>query len=215
MRFATTLVVLVSAAHLTAVPVRFDIIPEKSIIAVRTDKAGILSVFGAGHRHGIIASDFTARVCADPNAFEDGTVSVRVPVSSLRIDTSEARRSAGLSPSGPAAKDIPVIQEKMLSADNLAASQHPDIHFVSSSVRHAPGGLNVHGSLTIRGRARPISVLLRIQQARSDYRFIGQFDIKLTDYGITPESVGGVIKVGDEVTVLLDLLARLGKEPCR
>lgn len=213
MRFAGWLL-LAAATHLHAEAVRFEVIYGKSSIAVRTDKAGVLSAFGAGHRHGILVTEFTAAVCADPRMLEGTRVAIRVPVSSLRIDTPEARRIAGLSGSGPAVKDVRVIQQKMLSPANLDAAGHPDIHFEGSAIAHSADGLTVRGPLTIRGETRPVSVPLRIEQARGDYRISGRFDIKLKEYGITPESVGGVVKVADHVTVLLDLLARPGKEQC-
>lgn len=213
MRFAACL--LLAAAQLGAEAVRFHVVHGKSTIAARTGKAGVLSAFGAGHRHGILATGFTADVCADLRMPEGARVAIGVPVSSLRIDTPEARRAAELSESGPAAKDIPVIQQKMLSPANLDAAGHPEIHFEGSSVARSAGGLTLRGSLTIRGETRRVSVPLRIEQAGADYRITGRFDIKLKDYGITPESIGGVVKVADQVTVLVDLLARPGDERCR
>jgi polyisoprenoid-binding protein YceI len=217
MKFAACELLLLgaAAAQLNAAAVRFEVIREKSSIAVRTDKAGILSAFGAGHRHGIIAGEFDARLCADPQTFEDASVVIRVPVSSLRIDTPEARRIAGVSGSGPGEKDVPVIQKKMLSPANLDAAAHPEIRFESAAVTRNNEGLNVRGQLTVRGRARPVSVPLRIERAGSDHRFSGQFEIKLTEYGITPESIGGVVKVADQVTILLDFLARTSTAPCK
>jgi hypothetical protein len=55
MRYAPWLAIPVIVARLGGAAVRFDVIPDKSRIAVRIDKAGILSAFGAGHKHGIIA----------------------------------------------------------------------------------------------------------------------------------------------------------------
>lgn len=82
-------------------------------------------------------------------------------------------------------------------------------------VGRSADGITARGALTIRGSTRPVSLPLRIEQAGSDYRLTGRFDVKLREYGITPESVGGVVKVADEVTVLLDLVARPGTDQCR
>ena len=216
MRLTTGAIMLaVAIAQAQAAAVRFHVRPEASAIAVRTDKAGLLSAFGAGHRHGILAGQFTARVCADPRTFEGASITFVVPVSSLRIDTPEARHKAGLTASGPAAKDIPTIQQRMLSPANLDSASHPEIRFESSSVTRTANGLTVSGLLAIRGHRRGVTVPIRIESAGSDYRFTGAFEIKLSDYGITPESVGGVVKVADQVTVLLDFLARPSAELCR
>lgn len=116
MKFAARgVLLLVAAAHLHAAAGRFDVIPEKSTIAVKTGKAGVLSAFCAGDRHGIAAGGFSAHICADPRTLETASVSVRVPVTSLRIDTADARRAAGLTEDGPDVKDVPVIQQKMVS----------------------------------------------------------------------------------------------------
>ena len=209
-------VLLVATAACTyAAPVRFDVLPEKSVIAVRTGKAGLLSAFGAGHRHGIIAGEFSARICADPRALESGKVSIRIPVASLRIDSMEARRAAGLTESGPDSKDVTAIQKKLVSAANLDAAGHPEIRFESVAVERTPEGVKVNGSLTIRDKTKPMTVVLRVQQTGGDYRFTGEFDVKLREYEITPESVGGVVKVADDVKVLLDLMTRPQAEPCR
>jgi polyisoprenoid-binding protein YceI len=206
---------LVASAPLTRQALASRSFREKSFDRGQDWQGGLLAAFGAGHRHGIIAREFSAEICADPRTFADARVSVRVPVSALRSDSPEARRAAGLTESGPGAKDVEVMQQKMNSPANLDAAGHPEIRFESAAVQRTSDGLTVRGPLTIRGRALPLVVPLRIQPAGSDYKFTGTFDIKLRDYGITPESVGGVVKVADEVTVVLDIMARARTEECR
>jgi polyisoprenoid-binding protein YceI len=215
MHRAEAVLLLALAAELPAATVRFEVVREKSTIAVRTGKAGLLSAFGAGHRHGIVAGEFSARVCADPRTLDDASVSIRVPVSSLRIDSEEARRAAGLTESGPGAKDVATIQQKMVSSANLDAGGHPEVRFESTASQRTADGVTVRGPLTIRGRSNQVAVPLRIAAAGGDYRITGSFEVKLRDYGITPESVGGVVKVADEVTVMVDLVARARTEPCQ
>ncbi|HET8550210.1 MAG TPA: YceI family protein [Bryobacteraceae bacterium] len=209
------LILLLAAAALDAASVRFEMLRDKSIIAVRTGKAGVLSAFGAGHAHGITATDFAARLCADPQTLAGGSVSVRVPARALRIDSAAARRAAGLTASGPDAADVPVIQQKMLSPANLAADEHPVILFESTSVQRTSDTLVVRGPLTIRGRSNSVSIPLRIERAGNGYRFAGKFPLRLTEYGIKPESVGGVVKVANEVTVIVELLAVPTQESCK
>jgi polyisoprenoid-binding protein YceI len=205
--------VSLAAAHLYGAGVRFDVVQEQSSIAVRTDKTGIFSGFG-GHKHGIVAGKFSAAICADPRTLEGASVSIRVPVAVLEIDSARARRAAGLTDSGPGAKDVAAIQEKMLSPANLAAAEHPEIGFASTSAEKKANTVVVSGPLTIRGRANTVSVPLQVTQNGNAYRFNGQLQVKLTDYGIKPESVGGVVKVADRITILLDMLARPTQEAC-
>jgi polyisoprenoid-binding protein YceI len=212
-RVSTLLLLIVVTVNGAAV--RFDAVREKSVIAIRTGKAGLLSAFGAGHSHGIVATEFSARICADRETLEYARVRIAVPARALRIDTADARRAAGLTASGPGPADVATIQQKMLSDANLAAEQHPAIAFESASVQKKDNTLIVRGPLTIRGRSITVAVPLRIEHSGSSYRFTGEFPLRLSDYGIKPESVGGVVKVADEVMVLLDLTANPTQESCK
>jgi polyisoprenoid-binding protein YceI len=193
--------------------VQFEVDASRSTIAVKTDKGGLLSAF-AGHRHGILAGEFTPRVCAVPGTLDNAAVSVRVETSSLRIDTPEARRAAGLSGSGPSQEEVQEIRRKMLSAANLDAGAHPAIVFESTRASRTGDVITLRGPLTIRGRTNEVAVPLRVARAGDAYRFTGGFRIRLTGYGIRPESVAGVVKVADEVEILLDLVARSSDKRC-
>ncbi|MBI3280500.1 MAG: YceI family protein [Acidobacteria bacterium] len=208
------LLIPVIAAAAAAAPVSFEVQRERSTIAVRTDKTGLLS-FAAGHKHGINATQFSARICADPANLEQAAVSIVVPVSALRIDSPEARQAAGLSPSdGPKASDVQKIQPKML--DRLGAGEHPQIRFESSSVRQSGAGTIVlTGPLTVRGRSTPVSVPVAVKQAGGVYTFSGKFPVRQTVFGITPESIAGVVKVEDPVTVFFSLAARPTTAACK
>lgn len=215
MRLSLIPVFLLIAGQLTGAAVRFSIVQEKSTLAARTDKAGILSVFGAGHKHGIIATEFSANVCADVQTLQDASVSIQIPVAGLRIDSADARRSAGLSDSGPSANDVVTIQQKMLSSANLASAEHPEIRFESTSSQRKDNQLILRGNLTMRGRTNPVMVPLNIQKSGDSYSFRGEFPVRLTDYAIKPESIGGVVKVADQVSILFDVLATPTSESCK
>ncbi len=203
---------LLAALPLYGQAVRFELVKDQSAIVLRTDKAGLFSAFG--HKHGILATDFTASVCADPAALEHSSVSVQVATAGLRADTPEARRLAGLPDSGPSEDDIRTIQEKMLSAPNLDAAGHPEIRFASASAAATNGGVTLSGALTIRGKSQNVKAPLRYTQKGDGYRFQGAIEIRQTDFGIRPESVGGLVKVADKVTILLDLVVRPTSAAC-
>ncbi len=193
--------------------VRFELVKDQSNIVLRTDKAGLFSAFG--HKHGILATEFNASVCADPSALEHASVSVQVATAGLRVDTPEARRLAGLSDSGPSADDVHTIQEKMLSAPNLNAAEYPEIRFVSASAVSGGGVLTLSGAMTIRGKSQNVKAPLRYTQKADGYRFQGEIEIRQSDFGIRPESVGGLVKVADKVAILLDLVVRPTSAACR
>jgi len=198
-------------------PVQCTVDYDRSYIAVRTDKGGLLSAFGAGHKHGIFATKWSADVCFDPQNVPASHVAVTVSTQSLRIDTPEAREKAGLDPDGPSENDVPKIQEKMLSSRNLAANDHPNIEFRSTSVKSSNRrSFILQGTLTIRGKRQIISLPVSFEPLDNQtYHFSGQFPVKQTRYGIKPESVGGVVNVKDEVAICLDIYAISTTRACK
>jgi polyisoprenoid-binding protein YceI len=95
----------------------------------------------------------------------------------------------------------------MLGSEVLDAERYPDIVFKSSSADPAGAGAwTVHGTLTLHGNTRPVSIEVR----ESDGHYIGTARLKQTDFGIKPiRLAGGAVRVKDEVLVQFDLqLAR-------
>ncbi len=199
-----------------AEPVEFTVDHGRSYIAVKTDKEGLLSAFGAGHNHGIVATKWSANVCFDPQNVSASRIAVAISTASLRIDTAEAREKAGLDPEGPNANDVQKIQEKMLASQNLSAEEYPDIEFQSTSVESTnQRSFLVRGSLTIRGKPQTVSLLVSFERLDGQiYHFSGQFPVRQSSYGIKPESVGGVVNVKDEVTVHIGLYGSLTSKAC-
>jgi|SRR5688572_4127089 len=73
--------------------------------------------------------------------------------------------------------------------DMLDVKNHPHIRFASSRVTNKPdGSFEVAGDLTIRGTARPVVVLVKMNEAGSNLRFTGTARVDLKDYGIKPRS---------------------------
>jgi polyisoprenoid-binding protein YceI len=189
--------------------------PSQSYIAVRVDKGGLLSFVG-GHRHGVLAQDWTARICWDGSNPAASSARVTVRTSSLAIDTPEARAQAGLSESGPKAEDVSELQVKMLSPRFLSAETHPEIRFSTATVRL--GGQNslvLTGPLTIAGRTQTVSAPLRWER-RADgmLLFTSELRVRQTQFGIQPESIAGLVRVQDEVEVRMRFLGGPTERAC-
>ena len=76
------------------------------------------------------------------------------------------------------------------------------IEFRSSKVEEAPGGLNVHGELSLCGRQALVVFDLTIGD---DGRVTGSADVAQTAFGIKPYSaLFGALKVADEVQVEIE-----------
>ena len=200
---------------LSAEPAAVEAAAEDSFVAVRLDKGGLFAF--AGHQHGILATEWKAEVCFDPERLEQTSVRFSIATPGLRIDTAEARRRAELEPdSGPGEDDVVEIQRTMLAPENLAAEEHPAVTFQSSSARSTgQGRIELRGDLTIRDRVRPIVLPVEIRlQPDGRVEFIGEGKLKQSDYGIKPVSIGGVVKVKDQVTTLFQVAGRLTDRPC-
>src|ERR1043166_9823618 len=95
----------------------------------------------------------------------------------------------------------------MLGPKKLAAESFPEITFKTESVRRKDQTTIVlTGPLTIRGQTRKASADVTIHQSGSSSAFTGRFNIKLTDFGIQPESVAGVVNVKDEIQIRFHFL---------
>ncbi len=197
-------------------PVRLEVDFERSYIGVSTDKGGFLSAF-VGHKHGILATEWSADICLDRQNPQSSTAAITVSTPSLKIDIPEARRVAGLNLGGPGPKDVREIQQKMFAPQNLAAEGHPEIQFRTTSVeRKSEGTLVLKGPLTIRGKTQLVSVPVAFTQLDTgSFRFSGTFAVRQTDYGIKPESVAGVVKVKDKVSIRFEIHAQVAASPCR
>ncbi len=207
---------MLAMGQASAQPAGLQVDPDRSFIIAIAHKAGLLSGIGVGHEHGIVATSWSAMSCLNEANPAASRVMVTIPTASLRIDTPDARRLAGLAPSGPSAKDMEEIQAKMIGADMLDALHYPEIRFATTSVRQGVGGLlTLDGTLSIRGRERPMSVPLKLDLAQDGSRhFSGSFAVKQTDYGITPVSISGLVKVKDVVDVRIEIYAKPVASAC-
>lgn len=198
-----------------AEPVRLDVDLARSYIAVHVGKSGLFSAF-AGHEHGVLATNWSADVCYDSAKQETSSARIEVKTESAVIDTPEARRKAGLKPEGPGSEDTRKIQAKMLGEENLAPETHPLIAFRTASVQsRGETDLLLTGPLSIRGRSKEVTAPVKLEKlSGGDLRFTGDFTVKLTDYGMEPESVAGVVNVKDEIGIRFVIYAKPASASC-
>jgi hypothetical protein len=117
-------------------------------------------------------------------------------------ETGLAPQNPGFScrPTPPSAKDVEKIQNNMLGPANLDAQRYPEITFKTASVTaNGAESFVLSGPLTIRGVTRTVPVPVVHKGAL----FSGEFKVKLTDFGIKPESISGVVNVKDTIEVRL------------
>jgi len=95
----------------------------------------------------------------------------------------------------------------MVGATCLDAGRFPTIRFVSKSVAATGaagpngGDLVLRGVLTLHGVARPFTVRVHLDVTGQLLAVTGATTLLQTDFGITPISKAGVVKVKDELAL--------------
>lgn len=97
----------------------------------------------------------------------------------------------------------------------LKADKFPEIVYVFTKIINVQqsGGetiMNVSGNLTLSGVTKPTDLTLRIKSlANGDLEIKGSKKILMSTYGIKPPSfMLGAMKVGDEVTLIYDVILK-------
>ncbi len=174
--------------------------PGRSSVTVEVGRAGVFKF--AGHEHTVTAAGLSGEIVADSEALGRSSVRLVFSAEAVKVTASE----------GPA-KDIPDIQATMSGARVLDVARFPEIRFASSAVSGAKTGegewqITVTGELELRGVRRPLTVPLRIALTETSLVAAGKVQLRQHDYGIEPVSVGGVVKVKDELSVTFRIVAR-------
>ena len=94
----------------------------------------------------------------------------------------------------------------------LKSGKHPKISFKLKGFEPiaATGGtsvLEVNGHLTIAGKTRPETILVKYRTDKAGNLLItGSKELKMTDYGVTPpEVMFGSVKTGNDITITFNL----------
>jgi len=107
------------------------------------------------------------------------------------------------------------LRDRRLRADYLESSRFPLATFHTTTIEGLPDAvvgeaaadIRLAGHLTIKGVARAASVDAKVARAGGEIRITGSSAIKLSDYGIGPISIVGLVKTGDDVRLSFDVAA--------
>jgi len=180
---------------------RYEVMSAESIFKVGVGKAGLLSVFGAGHKHLIEVRSFTGNVNWNKDNPEVSRFVMEVDANSLAIMDEQLSDD-----------DRTKIQADMESKA-LALEQYLAISFESNALQllrtngSAMRG-ELTGILTLRSISRAIRIPLMIQVEGSHLRVKGVFEIKGRDFGVEQISaLWGAVKTKNEIEVSFDIIA--------
>jgi polyisoprenoid-binding protein YceI len=195
-------VLLVLAGSLTlaaAGPRTFNADASRSRATIDVGKAGAFSF--AGHTHEIEAPLTSGIVHFDPDNVSRSNVRLEFNAGAMRVTGK-----------GESADDVPKVTQTMLGDQVLDVKKYPAIAFESTAVTSKGSltalELTIAGNLTIRGTARPVKTVVAAKIEGDMLTATGKFSIKQTDFGIKPISIGGVVKVKDELNIAFTIVAR-------
>ena len=175
--------------------------PAASRLEIQVGKAGLFGF--AGHEHRVAVGAFHGVATIDPAHIADAHVDLTFDSGALRVTGA-----------GEPAGDVPQVQAAMVGPDCLDARRFPAIHFVSRSVAElgaSTGGgrdVELRGELTLHGVTRPLVLRVHVDLTADALEATGHTTLRQTDFGITPISKAGVVKVKDELTLTWSLRGR-------
>ena len=176
--------VLASAALALAADHPLDL--QRSTIRIHVGKAGLFSA--AGHEHWI-AAPIAGGAIDEGNP---GHISFTVQAGRMNVEPDK-----DLKPDQQAEVQR-TMQEKVLES-----GLYPEISFRSTSVeKSGPETFVVKGDLTLHGATHPVTATVHKREGA----YVGSCRFKQTTFGIHPVSVGGVVKVKDELEVQFVIL---------
>ena len=182
---------LVAAGPSAAEGRRYVLDAARSSLTVRTGRAGLFGF--AGHEHLVLATRIRGEVEADPTSLASSSVSVTVDAASLVVQADGE------------GDDVPKVQARMVGPDLLDVGRFPEIAFRSRTVTGTAAGasfdLVVSGDLTLHGATKPCIFRVKVELSGDTLTATGKGVLRQTTFGLVPVSVGGVVKVKDEVAL--------------
>lgn len=165
--------------------VTYSVVPGESRVAF--DGSSTLHDFSGETRE--VTGELTVRL-SDPAT----TLEARVSAAAATLDTGNGARDRKM--------------HRLLEVED-----HPEITFEAAgflpeNVDREAGTVRgtVDGILTVRGEPRRVKVPVTVAAEGMHLTIEGEFPVKLTDYGIRPPRVLGLIRVADEMKVRLKIV---------
>jgi polyisoprenoid-binding protein YceI len=192
--------VLLLAVPVAAAPRTYKVDGERSQVLVDVGRAGLFKI--AGHEHQVAVPDIAGEVVADPESLAASSVRLLFRAAAVTVAGNE----------DPA--DRPKVQETMASARVLDVARFPEIRFSSQSVRGRKTAdqafeLTIEGTLELHGVTKTLSLPVRVTLDGDGLVAEARLAIRQKDFGIEPVSVGGVVKVKDDLAISCRFLAHL------
>ena len=185
--------------------VRYTVDPEHSEVRFLVYKAGPLAAFG--HDHTVDARGFKGDVYLAPR-FDASSFSLTLPVAGFAVDDPASRQTEGPDfAKQPSPGAVQGTTSNMLGPATLDAAHYPEVLIQSVQIGGSEDQAEITVRITLHGTARDLKLPLVITRAGDDLIASGSFELKQSEFGITPFSaVGGGLQVADTLKVKFRIL---------
>ncbi|WP_296510384.1 YceI family protein [Rhodoferax sp.] len=187
----------------------FKIAPTESTLHILVYRGGPMARLG--HNHVVSSQQLEGEVWRAGGAPDSG-FDIRVPVNTLIVDDEAARQAEGADfPPGISDDAKAGTRANMLRPTLLDGERYPQIRIRSVAISGDLAAPQVRAAITLKNQTREVELPVRISDSAGALRVEGAFDIRQSDFGITPLSIAmGALVVVDTITIKFSLLARPG-----
>lgn len=165
---------------------------------MEAEAAGVFAVFGHNHRFQV--RDFTGTVNVPSNGLQSASLDLRVVADSLtlvdKVSDDDRKEIEGS------------MKQKLLETSRFPKIVFRTTGITAASSGDASGRLGIVGDLWLHGVGHSVTFPVTVVQKGDSLRATGTVKIRQTDYGMSPvTAVVGTVRVKDEVTISLDIVA--------
>jgi len=186
---------------------RYRLEPTASTLHILVYRGGPMARLG--HNHVVSSQNLQGQVWQGAK-LEDSGFDITVPVNDLVMDDNAARAAEGADFPLNVSEDAKQgTKANMLRDTLLDGARYPEIRITAVRVQGDANTPVVIAALRIKDQTRQVTVPVTLQATDTGLRVSGSFQIRQSDFGITPLSIAmGALLVVDAVTIKFDLLAR-------
>ena len=184
----------------------YDIVAARSELHVLVYRGGPLARLG--HNHVVSCANIAGTVwMAEP--LDHSGFEIIVPVKDLIVDDPQSRRTEGEQFASTVPADAREgTYRNLLKPEVLDGMHYPAITLRSVSISGGREAFSVMAAVTIKNATREIPVATTVHYEHDTLLASGEFDLKQSDFGIAPFSIGlGALQVQDVLHIKFKLLA--------
>lgn len=184
----------------------YRINPQRSTLHILVYRGGTMAQLG--HNHVLSSRTLSGEIWLHSTLARSG-FSIELPVNDLIIDDEQARAAEGgefLARVSDAARAG--TRRNMLKPELLDGERYPLIQLHAVRIIGTREQPEVTVQITLKARSRELTLPVQLTVTPEMLRATGRFDIRQSDFGITPFSVMlGALQVLDQLTIKFELVA--------